>query len=225
MHFHATGITGKINPMPWPATHILIAEKVFEPCFSHLDKSAFIIGTCFPGIRYLAKIERKQTHFNHLSLDEIQSQPAFHAGLHFHSLTDAAWNAYVHQHRERLFSEIPHNAAMFHTIKVLQDRYLYHKFMGWEQLTDYFGRVLPEEREFGLPEVILQQWHMALANYLGKPPNFDDLEMLEATLPKELVQEIRGYYQAYLTNPILEVLMVEFYNAAEQLLMDTVPSK
>lgn len=194
-----------------------------ERYFRHLDKRAFIIGTCFPDIRYLAKIERKRTHLNHLSLAEIQSQPSFYAGLHFHSLMDAAWNTYVHQHREWLISEIPHNAAMFHTLKILQDKYLYHKFMGWEQLTAHFGRILPEEREFGLPEGILQQWHLSLANYLRKPPDFDDLAMLEATLPKVMVQEIRGYYQAYVTNPVLVELMSEFYNASEQLLMEDIP--
>jgi len=48
--------------MPWPATHILIAEKVYDQYFSHLDRKDFLLGTSFPDIRYPAKLNRHQTH-------------------------------------------------------------------------------------------------------------------------------------------------------------------
>jgi hypothetical protein len=74
--------------MPWPVTHILTAEIYYNGFFSHLDHKAFIIGTCFPDIRYPARLDRKSTHIKHLPLSDIQSQPAFRAGLLFHSYVD-----------------------------------------------------------------------------------------------------------------------------------------
>lgn len=201
--------------MPWPATHVLIAEKSFKPHFSHLDKQAFLIGTCFPDIRYLAQIDRKLTHFNSLSLAEIQLQPAFQAGVQFHSLTDAAWNAYVHKHKARLFTVIPHNRAMFHTLKILQDKYLYPQFEGWSQMAALFDLILPEERNFGIPENTLRAWHTVLANYLSKTPTYGDLDMLALTLPASLVKEIRCYYQAYEADPVTQEIMTGFYDAVE----------
>ena len=211
--------------MPWPATHVLIAEKAFIPHFSHLDKQAFIIGTCFPDIRYLAKIDRKLTHFNHLSLAEIKLLPAFYAGVQFHSLTDTAWNAYVHQHKARLFSVVPHNHAMLHTLKIFQDKYLYHRTGGWSQLAALFDLILPEEHEFGIPEDTLRAWHTVLASYLSKSPTYADLDMLQLTLPASLVEEIRRNYEAYEADPVLQEIMTGFYDATEGFLSSDTPNK
>jgi hypothetical protein len=214
---------GRIIPMPWPATHILIAEQVYSTYFSHLEKAAFILGTSFPDIRYLAKIDRNLTHINHLPLEEIQDQTPFTAGLYFHSLTDAAWNAYIRKHGERLFTLVPHNRAMFHTLKILQDKYLYPQFEGWTQVSALFTDILPEERLFGIPEDLLQGWHAALAAYLAKPPRFEDLTMLQLTLPAPLVREISTYYRAYGLNPDLQEIMTHFFDVAEELLIEVSP--
>ena len=204
--------------MPWPVTHILIAEKTFETHFHHLNRTAFILGTCFPDIRYPAQVERERTHFNHITLEGIKAKPAFNAGMHFHSLTDTAWNSYVHQHRVRLFSAIPHNSAVLHTLKILQDKYLYHMYQNWGKITVMFETILAEEYDFGIPEVVLGGWHTLLAEYLSKSPAYDDLQMLNLTLPKDLVEDIRRYYLAYQDHPIVQEIMIGFYDSAAQYL-------
>jgi len=204
--------------MPWPATHILIAEKVFDRYFSHLNHAHFILGTCFPDIRYPAKIERQLTHFDAVTLGEVQSQSAFKAGLSFHSLVDGMWNAYIHEHEVHLFTELPHNRAMFHTLKILQDRYLYSKIHDWQPIVNYFNDTLPEERDFNVNENMLQRWHAMLAHYLGKPPVIDDLKMLNLSLPAELVGEIESYYRQYQEHPVLKEVMVGFYDQADSLI-------
>ncbi len=204
--------------MPWPATHILIAEKVFDTLFSHLDKKAFIIGTCFPDIRYPARIERGQTHLKNLSLTTIQAQPAFQAGLSFHSMVDGVWNGYVQAFSDTLFSVVPHDRAMLHVLKVLQDKYLYPMYGRWEQVTAYFETVLPEERSFGIDDVMLHRWHEMLAYYLQNPPSKDDLQMLSISLPGELVKKICHYYQEYENHPTLQPIMTGFYTDFESLL-------
>jgi hypothetical protein len=197
--------------MPWPATHILIAEKVFDRCFNHLNRKAFILGTCFPDIRYPAKIDRNKTHIKNIPLSTIQTQSAFRAGLLFHSYVDNLWNGFIRSYSEEVFSVVPHNRPMFHTMKILQDQLLYARFKEWPRVVTYFETILPEEKTFGAQETIIQCWHDMLSHYLSKPTNENDLEMLSLSLPPELVQTIRTYYQNYQSQPLLSQILTEFY--------------
>ncbi len=81
-----------------------------------------------------------------------------------------------------------------------------------------FETILAEEYEFGIPEVVLRGWHTLLAEYLSKSPAYDDLEMLNLTLPKDLVEDIRRYYLAYQDHPIVQEIMIGFYDSAAQYL-------
>lgn len=204
--------------MPWPVTHILVAEKLYEQHFSHLDWKKFILGNCFPDIRYPAKINRKRTHFKDIPLEEIQSQSSFHAGVLFHSMVDHFWNLHVREHRQGLFLEIPHNQPMIHTMKILQDRYLYTKENGWREIAGFFDVILPEEGTFNASDEMVQRWHSLLANYLVKPPTIDDLDMLKMSLSASLVGEIRTYYRQYQENALLMDIMKDFYGAVDRLL-------
>jgi len=204
--------------MPWPVTHILIADKVYDRYFSHLVHKEFILGTCFPDIRYPAKIERERTHINHILLTQIQNQSPFRAGLLFHSLVDGFWNAYIRKHSDLLFSVIPYNRIMFHTMKILQDGYLYSMLRDWNEIVAYFITILPEELEFGASEDMVQRWHEMLAHYLSKPPDQDDLQMLSLSLPPNSVIEINKYYSAYQNDPALSQIMVAFYEGVDDFL-------
>jgi hypothetical protein len=210
-----------MDSMPWPVTHILTAEKVFDEHFSHLNFQEFILGTCFPDIRYPAKIERKRTHVKHLKLSEIQSQSAFQAGLLFHSMTDGIWNGYIRSHAETLDPIVPHNHAMLHVMKILQDGLLYEKSHDWGQIANYFETILPEEHFFGVSQPMLALWHAMLADYLRKPPHIGDLEMLNLSLPSDLIDTIADYYQAYQDNSSLNHILSNFYNVFETILIKT----
>ncbi len=204
--------------MPWPATHILVADKIFDRYFGHLDRKAFMLGTCFPDIRYPAKIDRTLTHIKHIPLSDIRKQSAFRAGLLFHSFVDGVWNTYIRQHRDGLFAVVPHNRPMFHAMKALQDRFLYPLYDDWGRISAYFKTILPEERTFGASDEMVQRWHAMQASYLSKSPCVEDLEMLSLSLPADLVDEIRGYYQCYLDQPLLIDLMTSFYTEAGRLI-------
>lgn len=206
--------------MPWPATHILIAEKIFEQHFNHLNRKDFLIGTCFPDIRYPSNIERERTHLSNLSLVKVQSQSPFKAGLLFHGLVDRLWNSFVRKHKKQLFAEVPHNRPMFHTIKILQDGCLYDKGEDWQRTTSYFKTIHPEELDYGIRMSMVQRWHDMLTNYLSKPPNINDLSMLSISLPAEVVDQIRIYYQEFHGNLIINQLMGKFYDQIEDLMDD-----
>lgn len=207
--------------MPWPATHILVVEKIYARHFSHLDRKEFILGTTFPDIRYPASIERELTHFKDIPLSRITTETAFKAGLYFHSFVDEIWNTFIRSHETQLFAIIPRNRAMFHTMKILQDRYLFNQLDDWQPFVDYFGTVLPEESKFGAGQEMVQRWHALLAHYLSKPPDIGDLGMLRLSLPPELVNKIATYYRKYQDNDTLNQIMTAFYDQADTLIDNT----
>ena len=210
--------------MPWPATHVLIAEKCYAPFFSHLNHSDFIIGNCFPDIRYPAGIERDRTHINHASLTQIQTCTAFRAGVLFHNLVDILWNTYIRQNEAKLFTVIPHDRPMFHTMKILQDHFLYHEILDWKNIAAYFNAILPEEQEYGIGKTMIQQWHAMLKAYFGKPLDKSDLRMLSQTLPEELVRDIANYYDKFRENEILNMIMCAFYQDFELIMDQQMPN-
>lgn len=200
--------------MPWPVTHILTAEIYYDSFFSHLDHKSFIIGTCFSDIRYPARLKRSTTHPKNLSLTEIQTKSAFQAGLAFHSFVDEMWNQFVLQVNHHIFDEIPHNKPMIHTMKVLQDKYLYKKSGEWSQIANYFEGILSEEKDFGVSREMVERWHTILAFYLSKPPNINDLEMLSISLDHDIINKIEEYYRAFQEHQRLNQLLLDFYDRA-----------
>lgn len=197
--------------MPWPATHVLVAETAYPRYFSHLDHQAFIIGTCYPDIRYPAQIDRDLTHIHDVPLEDMLSETGFRAGLLFHTYVDDFWNSYIAQFRERLFSIVPKHRPTFHTLKILQDLYLYDKLDYWSQIVDELGSILPEELTFGASEQVVQDWHAMLQHYLSKPTQKADLEMLSETLPADMVEDIHEFYTSFQGVPFLDNLLVQFY--------------
>lgn len=204
--------------MPWPATHILIADNLYRIHFNHLDYQVFILGNCFPDIRYPAKVKRRQTHIHVSQLKDIQPSHPFEAGINCHSLVDAAWNRYIDTNHDTLFNEIPHSRAMFHTMKILQDVYLYDRFADWQRVTSFFNQVIPEEAHYGISQEMVQRWYAMLAHYLSKPPCFDDIHMLRFNLPEDLVAQIMDAYRLYQHNTTLNRILVGFYDVFEDFL-------
>jgi hypothetical protein len=204
--------------MPWPATHILAAEKAFDRHFQHLDHTVFLLGTCFPDIRYPAGVERERTHRKNITLGEVQEETAFQAGLLFHSLVDGLWNSFIRAHAEPLFALVPHNRPMFHTMKILQDKFLYSELTHWDRIVAVFSHIPPEALTFGVDRAMVQRWYAMLSHYLSKPPNQDDLEMLALSLPPDLLADIRSYYQQYQTQPELNRILRAFYRQFDSLL-------
>src|SRR5690606_28508994 len=63
--------------------------------FSPHEKQAFILGTLFPDIRYLADISREKTHFDVKTLKQVKKgQNAFEQGMRFHSYVDRKRSQY-----------------------------------------------------------------------------------------------------------------------------------
>lgn len=197
--------------MPWPAAHILVAEDFLDSITSQLDRKRFIVGTSFPDIRYPARLERGQTHFSQPTIQEILSESPFRAGLLFHSLVDNLWNNEFH-HQAYLKTQLPHNPAMMHTLKILQDVFIYDRLEKWNEISGYFKEIIPEEDQYDAPKSMIKRWHQVISHYLGKPPQFEDINMLEMSLPIDTVIQIRSCYQTYQNDPTLRVVLIHLYD-------------
>jgi hypothetical protein len=112
-----------------PVMHIYCAELFFYHCRPHYtekQQEAFIRGTLFPDIRYIAGLPRSSTHLKKVTLDHIcaESDP-FKAGMLFHAYVDdqrahRAWGAKMH----RLVQY--QNQKNSHLLKLIEDELCYH---------------------------------------------------------------------------------------------------
>lgn len=210
----------KIKPMPWPVTHILVTEKVYQRYFSQHDPTALTVGTCFPDIRYPAGLDREVTHLPPLALFDRPGANAFEVGMLFHNLVDNLWMDYIQEHAVQLFKMVPHSRATFHVLKIVQDQYLYPMFSRWPEVVDRLAVVLPEELTFGASQDAVLTWHSVLSDYLSSAPTQSDLRMLDDTLPPEVTRSIGVGYETLIAarDPRLQDILIRFYDDIERLI-------
>lgn len=113
-----------------PVMHILTAELFFLHCRPHYtqaQRDAFIRGTLFPDIRYVAGLSRGSTHKKKVTLVEVCAQTdPFTAGKLFHSYIDqlrenCAW-------REKMYQYVSYEKPLNkHLLKVIEDELVYKK--------------------------------------------------------------------------------------------------
>lgn len=113
-----------------PVVHVYGAELFFQHCrpyYSKREKAAFIRGTLFPDIRYIAGLPRNSTHTKKVTLAQVCAEPdPFRAGKLFHSYIDdqraqRSWKEGMHRH---ILYENKQNS---HLQKVVEDEICYSK--------------------------------------------------------------------------------------------------
>jgi len=84
--------------MPSPIAHIYYAREYLARN-RRKDSAAFLRGTIFPDVRYIANIDRAITHRRDVSLAEVaQCEDDWTAGVLLHCWVDEAWMAYFEQY-------------------------------------------------------------------------------------------------------------------------------
>lgn len=154
--------------MAAPVGHIVCALALLHSNVAKIiDTDAFMAGTSFPDIRYVAKVERKITHqLKKDSLDYALDAPsAFEQGRRFHVFVD-------HQREKHM---VEHDAYRFvkgspwptHMLKIVEDRILFDSIKNRFDPQDVFNKLYPEEIAFGIHERHIKAWHNVLAAYLS----------------------------------------------------------
>ncbi len=170
-----------------PVVHAYFAELYFKhckPCYTQKERDAFLRGTLFPDIRYIASIPRTVTHKKDVTLDSIiATKSPFTAGLLFHTYVDEqreciAQSISIYEH----LKEVPYRYKAL-VLKTIEDEHTYSKLVHKTAITAL--RVFDgEERNYGIPIHKRMLWHRLLRNYFRQSP---------LTLLKERAQRGTGY--------------------------------
>ncbi len=157
-----------------PVVHAYCAEMYFTYCrpnYSLKQREAFMRGTLFPDIRYIASISRTETHTKNVTLEEVtSSKNPFTAGMLFHS--------YIDEQREALaqqvgiydhLTNIPkrHKAAL---LKIIEDQLIYAK-LNVPMVRKALRTFSAEERQHKVKIPTIMLWHRLLTNYLKQSPD------------------------------------------------------
>lgn len=203
--------------MAAPITHIVLTVKVYDRYFQDKDKQEFIAGTSLPDIRYLGAIERDKSHYENVTLKEIQMLDSFNAGLKFHSLVDEVREKYMKNNN--YYSLFPKSDLLTQGSKVFEDRVLYDKLNNWKEIVNYFNKVYKNELDLGISESAIEKWHKLLRNYFSQKP--EDKNTVAFTtgmgFPIERAEEILRVIQNAEAKKA-EQLALEFYDNFESLL-------
>ncbi len=156
-------------------THAYLAERWLAHCGNAYDdtyKRNFIIGTLFPDIRYMAKIERAKTHKYGVSLKKIAYyHDAFAAGKQFHSYVDETREGFVK--KSGVLAKLPEIIQpnmRVGFLKILEDE-IFCNQLDRKKIQNYFYHIDPAEYKFDIPSHIIQKWHEHLNHYFGRRPS------------------------------------------------------
>ncbi|MFH0852681.1 MAG: hypothetical protein V1845_03710 [bacterium] len=106
--------------MPGPITHLAYAERYLRKNPSR-DLKKFILGTIFPDIRYIAKIERDLTHKKFRPDLNLSAIDSFKAGWKLHIYLDSQWNKIVKTSRFYCPGN-KDNLLVWTAAKIIEDR-------------------------------------------------------------------------------------------------------
>jgi len=158
--------------MAAPISHVFLAIQVLSGPLAHkFNEQEFIIGTSFPDIRYLRCIERGETHFSGVTLQDVANEPcSFKAGMLFHSLVDEVREHYMHSNG--FYEQLPSFRLISQSMKLAEDMIVLSLFDA-RQYRKYFDVILDKERAYvGVDDI--KTWHNFLKNYLGGEPLVDE---------------------------------------------------
>ncbi len=152
--------------MPSPISHLVYARKYLDR-HHRVDEAAFIAGSVFPDIRYLADIDRSQTHSpNKITPAMVKNElDGWTAGTYHHNVVDDTWNAYVEKNAPEVFA----NPVATQALKMLEDEFLYPEIPDWLPVRVAL-RVVPTEEHGLIAPAVGLKWHSLLNKLVVAPP-------------------------------------------------------
>lgn len=156
-----------------PITHIVLGERWLQreaPHYTQEQRKAFLLGTVFPDIRYLGTIQREKTHYTAVTLKAVrEAHSPFHQGVLFHSFVDEFREQWIRQHRiQDALSDIPTKQRKTF-LKIVEDQILYARF-SWKNVQMFLNIISTEEKNYGIDEKTLNEWHAGLILYFTASP-------------------------------------------------------
>lgn len=152
-----------------PIGHLYFTDKLFAvlPKERSVNKNLFIVGTLYPDIRYLGVLERDNTHFSTMTLDDVmQDESPFNAGLKFHSWVDIERERFVEN--SGIYSVVKEYTSTHPEtfLKFIEDELLFN-----EVERPSFPTPMEEELKFGVSEKDVAKWHYILSIFTSFKPS------------------------------------------------------
>jgi hypothetical protein len=153
--------------MPAPLIHVALAIIAIQGPFLGVDKKSFIIGTCFPDIRYLNVIKREKTHTKNVSWDQlVQEKNHFKRGCLFHSFVDQLFDDFMIKHN--IYEKLPKSQFTTQSFKLFADKVLYKQMeQQLPNIIGYLDDVISEELLFKIKKKDIIKWHSFLKKYFS----------------------------------------------------------
>lgn len=194
--FEASGIAAG------PVCHAHLSERFLEhfPKYNQEERKAFLIGSLFPDIRYLSKINRDDTHFDPVSLQDVLEEPsAFMAGLKFHSYVDITREEYVV--REKIYDQFAdasiRNFCTF--LKIVEDEVIFDRRTDWDDCVDMLTSIDPEELQWNINEATIRKWHDVLTLFFTVPSSTVITLLKASSQEAGFVKEDLSCWSKYIT--------------------------
>lgn len=211
--------------MAAPITHIVLANKVWNKSLSSFSKKDFLIGTSFPDIRYLKVIDRNNTHFKDLFLEDIKNDNSFMAGVKFHSIVDEVREAYMVS--QNIYSYFPKSKYITQSLKLLEDELLYENFDEWNNLIKDFNDIPYGQIKIDLDKLYIEKWYSLLQEYFStKPtPQVREKFIKEIGFTSEDAQEMNIIIHEAISNQKIRDIILGLYENFDLLLLKANPKK
>lgn len=214
--------------MPTPTTHIVLANKVYNKYFSNLNFDDFIVGNCFPDIRYFLKIDKTKTHFAKIEDIKIsKSDNSFTIGTKFHNLVDLRRKEY-YMNKEEVIYLVNKYLKNFNiedidlSIKLLEEGVLYKKMDDWEYFFNIFKSYEPINLNcngYIINKDNIVEWNNFLINDIKKDKN-DIKKILPPDLTKDTIQKNIKLFNIIKNNKEFIKIVNNFYNDFENIIED-----
>ncbi len=155
------------------ATHVYFAQlylRICKPTYTQKERDAFIRGTLFPDIRYIAKITREKTHTQNVRLqDIIKAKNPYDEGKELHCFVDEKREEITtRMNMYALLKDIP-KGARTHFLKIVEDEILY-KDIDIPQARHAL-KIVPKKEAKAIDPFMVKSWHQLLDYYLQQSPS------------------------------------------------------
>lgn len=160
--------------MAAPVGHIVCALALLHSnVIKIIEPEAFLAGTSFSDIRYVAPIERKVTH--RLAEDSLlyamKTDSDFEKGRRFHAWVDHRRETYMREQKAYRF--VKDEPMPTHMLKLIEDHILFPRLKGHFDPHAVFQNIYPEERAYKIPDADIKAWHSILTRYLDQDSWFN----------------------------------------------------
>lgn len=182
-----------------PITHIVLTNKIYDTFFKDRNKERFIAGTSFPDIRYLANVPRESTHLPVNSIEDLNNDDDFMAGMRFHNLLDLIREKYVRS--TDIYKKYPFGHLASTSLKFVEDKC-------YEDKLSSVGNKVSIDSSFnsnayGISEEQNIRWYTAINSYITSRASEKGIEdfILSMMFDKSSADSVRDLVATMLSDP------------------------